>query len=77
MKRILIPKMECTELEIERYKECQKDFGVHGRLYYITEWCPGAGYEIVYSMYQMKEGDLFNKSTMRIITDVDNMLENF
>lgn len=77
MERIRILKLWCTPLEIERYKQCQKDFGKKGYLYFITEWSPGAGYEIVYSTKRMKKDYQFDESTMRIITDTDHELEVF
>jgi hypothetical protein len=77
MKRIMFPELECTDLEIERYKQCQNDFGQKGYLYYITEWCPGAGYEVVYSTNRMNKNSYFDESTMRIITDTDYELEVF
>lgn len=59
------------------YEECKKDFGKRGYVYYVTEWCPGAGYEIVYSTKRLHENANFDKDTMRIITDTDHLLEVF
>ena len=70
---------ELTNLEKERYEQCVKDFGNKGYLYLVTENCPGAGYEIMYSTVCLDnlENIFFDPDRMRYITDVDEMLNKF
>ena len=65
-----------TDLEIERYKQCVEDFGSEGYLYYVTEHCLGAGYEIIYSVNKLDNYNKLDENTMRNITDVENMVFN-
>lgn len=69
-------KHSLTKVEIERYNECVKEFGTEGYVYYTTEHCLGAGYEIIYSVNKLDNYDKFDKNTMRNITDVENMVFN-
>lgn len=70
---------ELTNLEKERYEQCVKDFGNDGYLYLVTENCPGAGYEIMYSTICLDnlEDTFFDPDKMRYITDIDEMLNRF
>lgn len=72
-------KDELTPLELERYEGCVQDFGEKGYLYIVTENCPGAGYEIMYSSICLDnmENIFYDPDRMRYITDIDAMLERF
>ena len=57
-----------TNIELQRYEKCVKDFGSGGYLYFVTL----NGFSVWYSKYSMKSKEtVFDKSTMRDITDVD------
>lgn len=63
--------------EIAAYERCAEVFGSSGHVYLVTETCPGAGYELVYSMHPLEGEYSFDPATMKTITDIDNLLENF
>lgn len=70
---------ELTPLELERYEKCVKYFGTKGYVYIVTENCPGAGYEVMYSTVCLDnlENTFFDQNKMCYITDVNAMLERF
>jgi len=78
MKRI--SKNDLTSIEKERYDSCTKQFNTEGFLYYVTESCPGCGYEIFYSQKELKDyNDLktrLNTLDVLNITDINAAAEN-
>ena len=72
---------ELTDIENERYKKFKKhhkDEKVY--CYYITDFSPGVGYDIIATTINIKsEHDLskLNNSNMRNITDIDKLLDTF
>lgn len=72
---------DLTDIEEERYKKFKKhhkDEKIY--CYYITDFSPGVGYDIIATTINIKsENDLIklNNSNMRNITDVDKLLDTF
>ena len=75
MREIVSKETELTDIELKRYNECVAEFGCEGHVYFVTESCPGAGYEIYYSTKPASDYYDFDKDCTRVITDVQHMLD--
>lgn len=76
MERILSLK-RLSPLEQKRVRELQKKHNCKGYMYYVTEWCLGVGYDVVWTPKRITKKDVLNinKSNTVVITDTDAMLE--
>ena len=78
--RKLITENQLSAVEKERYQNFLKDNSLDkAYLYFVTDFCPGAGYEIYVSKEKAKSKDriLFFEEPFAAITDEAEMFSNF